>query len=135
MLCFCYEKKLHRSRKLGVNNKSERTYYIIYTFKKGEDGVEVRVVELVGRSDYRQPACERGLPWCPVWAPWSHSDFTNDIVLMRLGGPPLPTTTTTKIAPIIVGTRLLPPGNAEETFPRFSEPLPTIKYDNYFHQT
>ena len=67
------------------------------------------MAELLGRPDYRQPACERGLLWCPGWAPWSHTDFTNDIVLVRLAGRPLPTTR--KIAPISVGSHLLSPGS------------------------
>ena len=67
------------------------------------------MAELLGRPDYRQPACERGLLWCPGWAPWSHTDFTNDIVLVRLAGRPLPPTR--KIAPISVGSQLVSPGS------------------------
>ena len=65
------------------------------------------MAELLGRPDYRQPACERGLLWCPGWAPWSHTDFTNDIVLVRRAQP---AKFTRKIAPIPIMEEEVKPG-------------------------
>jgi hypothetical protein len=65
------------------------------------------VAEILARPDYRQPACGRGV-WCPDWAPWAHTLYTNDIAVLRLAGPALHYSS--KIAPIRVGTKLLTPG-------------------------
>ena len=80
---------------------------ILIATLQGEDGLQVRLAQIVGRSDYLKPTCMQGLPWCPGWAPWSHTAFTNDIVLVRLAQP---ATFTRKIAPIPIMEEEVKPG-------------------------